>query len=37
MSWQIWEGDLFLYTVYTIDEANEQAEAGFQIVEEDVS
>jgi hypothetical protein len=37
MSWQVWDGDLFLYNVYTQYEADEQAEAGFQIVEESVA
>lgn len=35
MVWQIWEGDLFLYAVYTQEEADKQVEAGFEIVAED--
>lgn len=34
MSYQIWEGDLYLYTVHTEVEANEAEEAGFTIVVE---
>ena len=30
--YQIWDGDLYLYSVYTLDEANEQREAGFKVV-----
>lgn len=29
--YQVWDGDLFLYSVDTIYEANEQEEAGFTI------
>ena len=28
---EIWDGDLFLYTVDTKYEADEQAEAGFEV------
>lgn len=35
MIFQVWEGDLFLYSVDTQEEADEQAEAGFEIVEEE--
>ena len=31
--WQVWDGDLYLYTVHTVDEANEASEAGFQVKE----
>jgi hypothetical protein len=34
MSYQIWDGELYLFTVYTQYEADEQAEAGFNIVAE---
>ena len=34
MKWQIWEGDLYLYTVYTEAEADEAFEAGFNILAE---
>lgn len=29
--YQVWDGDLFLYSVDTLYEAEEQAEAGFTI------
>jgi hypothetical protein len=29
--YEVWDGDLFLYSVDTVYEANEQAEAGFTI------
>jgi hypothetical protein len=29
--YEIWDGDLFLYAVYTQYEADEQAEAGFTV------
>ena len=32
MEYQIWDGDLFLYSVQTQDEANEAWEAGFTVV-----
>ena len=35
--WQVWEGDLYLYTVHTQDEANEAYEAGFQVKQMDYS
>lgn len=31
--WQVWDGDLYLYTVHTVDEANEASETGFQVKE----
>jgi hypothetical protein len=31
-SWEVWEGDLFLYTVYSEYEADEQREAGFTVI-----
>jgi hypothetical protein len=34
MTYQVWDGDLFLYSVDTEYEADEQAEAGFTIVRE---
>ena len=34
MSYQIWEGDLYLYTVHTVAEADEAEEAGFTVVAE---
>lgn len=34
MTYQVWDGDLFLYSVDTVYEADEQAEAGFTIVED---
>ena len=34
MQYQVWDGDLFLYSVDTEYEADEQAEAGFTIVQE---
>jgi hypothetical protein len=37
VSYQIWEGDLYLFTVQTQYEADEQAEAGFDVVEESVA
>ena len=30
---EIWDGDLFLYAVDTVYEADEQAEAGFTVKE----
>lgn len=33
-AFQVWEGDLFLYSVYTQYEADEQAAAGFDVVAE---
>lgn len=30
--YEVWDGDLFLYCVDTEYEADEQAEAGFQII-----
>lgn len=32
--YQVWDGDLFLYSVDTDYEADEAAEAGFQVVKE---
>ena len=32
---EIWDGDLFLFSVDTRDEADEQAEAGFTVKEVD--
>lgn len=37
MEFEIWDGDLYLYTVYTQDEADEAAEAGFTIRAKDLS
>jgi hypothetical protein len=34
MTYQVWDGDLFLYSVDTQYEADEQAEAGFTVVED---
>lgn len=34
MSYQVWEGELYLYTVHSEDEANEAEEAGFTVVAE---
>lgn len=34
MSYQIWDGDLYLYTVETAYEADEAHEAGFRVVAE---
>ena len=31
--YQVWDGDLYLFTVLTRDEADEQAEAGFTVKE----
>ena len=31
--YEIWDGDLYLYSVDTLYEADEQAEAGFEIRE----
>lgn len=31
MTYEIWDGDLYLYSVSTQEEANEADEAGFQI------
>jgi hypothetical protein len=31
MIYEIWDGDLFLYSVDTLYEADEQADAGFTI------
>ena len=33
--YEVWDGDLFLFSVDTRDEADEQAEAGFSIREVD--
>lgn len=33
---EIWDGELFLYAVETKDEADEQAEAGFDIKQIDL-
>ena len=35
MKFQIWDGDLFLYSVDTEYEADEAREAGFQVVNGD--
>lgn len=32
---EVWDGDLFLYTVDTAYEADEASEAGFRIVEKE--
>ena len=34
MEYQIWDGDLFLYSVATQEEADEAYEAGFSVVAE---
>jgi hypothetical protein len=34
MSYQIWDGDLYLYTVFTLDEAEMAREEGFKVVAE---
>jgi hypothetical protein len=35
--YEVWDGDLFLYSVDTVYEANEQAEAGFTIKSKEVA
>lgn len=37
LKFEIWDGDLFLYSVDTEDEANEAHEAGFRIIEPDLA
>lgn len=37
MSWQVWDGDLFLFNVFTEFEADEHMEAGYEIVLETFS
>ena len=36
-NFEIWDGDLFLYSVDNEHEANEAAEAGFRIIEPDIA
>lgn len=31
MTYQVWDGDLYLYSVNTVYEADEHVEAGFEI------